>query len=60
MQPPAPDHSPTDATSSWGIHGDPALLAEAARRLRRAVEMSVYRPYLLPAIPSEIDRDGPR
>jgi hypothetical protein len=105
MQPLVPDQSPTDATSSWGIHGDPALLVEAARRLRRGVEMSVYRShppgefamlglarlldaiafsiyidgvvhhtvvsgatevghhvlrYLLPSIPSEIDRDGPR
>lgn len=105
MQPSAPGHSPTNATSSCGIHGDPALLIEAARRLRRAVDMSVYRSdppceyamlglarlldaiafsihvdgvvhhtvvssatevgrhvlrYLLPAIPSEIDRDGPR
>lgn len=104
MQPPVPDHPPTDATSSWGLHGDPALLVEAARRLRCAVETSVYLPhppcgyamlglarlldaiafsitadgavhhtvvsgatevghhvlrYLLPAIPSEIDRDGP-
>jgi hypothetical protein len=105
MLPLVPDQSSTDATSSWGIHGDPALLVEAARGLRRGVEMSVYRShrpgefavlglarlldavafsvcidgvvhhavvsgvtevghhvlrYLLPAIPSEIDRDGPR
>jgi hypothetical protein len=95
----------TDATSSWDIHGDPALLVEAARTLRRGVEMSAYRSrppgeyamlslarlldaiafsihidgvvhhngasgateaehhvlrYLLPAVPSEIDSDGPR
>ena len=105
MQPLVPDQSSTGATSSWGIHGDPALLVEAARGLRCGVEMSVYRSHppgefamlglarlldaiafsicidgvvhhtvvsgatevghhvlrcLLPAIPSEIDRDGPR
>jgi hypothetical protein len=45
MQPLVPDNSPTDATSSWGTPGDPALLVEAARRLRHGVEMGVYRSH---------------
>ena len=38
MRPPA-----NDGTSSWGLHGDPALLVEAARRLRLGIEKGVYR-----------------
>jgi hypothetical protein len=34
--PPAPD-------ASWGIHGDPALLIDAARRLRLGIEAGGYR-----------------
>lgn len=30
-------------TGSWGLHGDPALLVEAARRLRLGIERGVYR-----------------
>jgi hypothetical protein len=45
MEPLAPDHSLTAGTSSWGIHGDPALLVEAARRLRLGIEMGVYRSH---------------
>jgi hypothetical protein len=40
-----PDRSVTDATSSWSIHGDPALLVEAARKLRLGIEIGVYRSY---------------
>jgi hypothetical protein len=43
MQPPGPDYPLTAATSSWGIHGDPAPLVEAARRLR--LETGVYRSH---------------
>ena len=45
MEPLVPDHSLTAGTSSWGIHGDPALLVEAARTLRRGIEMGVYRSH---------------
>jgi hypothetical protein len=45
MQPLVPDYPLTDATSPWGIHGDPALLVEAARRLRLGIEMGVYRSH---------------
>jgi hypothetical protein len=30
-------------TDSWGLHGDPALLVEAARRLRSGVQAGVFR-----------------
>ncbi|GAA0947931.1 hypothetical protein [Virgisporangium aurantiacum] len=33
----------TDTTSPWGLRGDPALLVEAARRLRLGIEKGVYR-----------------
>jgi hypothetical protein len=42
MEPPVPDHSLTVEPSSWSVHGDPALLVEAARRLRLGIEMGVY------------------
>jgi hypothetical protein len=45
MEPLAPDQSMSDAVSSWGIHGDPGLLVEAARRLRLGIEMGVYRSH---------------
>ncbi|MCO1659923.1 hypothetical protein [Pseudonocardia humida] len=40
-----PDHPVTDTTSSWSVHGDPALLVEAAQRLRLGIEMGVYRSH---------------
>lgn len=40
-----PDYPLTDATSSWGVLGDPALLVEAARRLRLGIEEGVYRSH---------------
>jgi hypothetical protein len=40
-----PGRSVTGATSSWGVHGDPALLVEAARTLRLGIEMGVYRSH---------------
>ncbi|GAA4706190.1 hypothetical protein Prum_007340 [Phytohabitans rumicis] len=30
---------------SWGLHGDPDLLVEAAERLRHGIEMGVYRSH---------------
>lgn len=40
---PGPDPSPTDATASaWGADGDPALLVEAAHRVRLGIETGVY------------------
>ena len=39
------DHSKSDAMSSWGMHGDPDLLVEAARKLRLGIEMGVYRSH---------------
>jgi len=39
-----PDHSMTDP-AAWSIHGDPALLVEAARKLRRGIEVGVYRSH---------------
>lgn len=39
------DHPVTEGASSWGIHGDPALLVEAARKLRLGIEMGVYRAH---------------
>jgi hypothetical protein len=30
-------------TRSWGLHGDPALLVEAAQRLRLGIRAGVYR-----------------
>jgi hypothetical protein len=43
MEPLVPDPPVTDATAAWGLHGDPALLVEAARRLRLGIEMGEYR-----------------
>jgi hypothetical protein len=45
MEAHVPDRSVTDTTSSWGVHGDPALLVEAARKLRLGIEMGVYRSH---------------
>jgi hypothetical protein len=45
MEPLDPDQPVTDATSSWGLHGDPGLLVEAAARLRRGIEAGVYRSH---------------
>lgn len=45
MEPLDPDFPLTDPTSSWGIHGDPAMLVEAARRLRLGIDMGVYRSH---------------
>jgi hypothetical protein len=46
MEPPVPDHSVTAGTaSSWGIDGDPALLVEAARRLRLVIERGLCRSH---------------
>jgi hypothetical protein len=29
----------------WGVHGDPALLVDAARKLRLGIEIGVYRSH---------------
>jgi hypothetical protein len=42
MEPLGPDHSKSDALSSWGIHGEPDLLVEAARKLRLGIKMGAY------------------
>jgi hypothetical protein len=70
MEAHVPDRSVTDTTSSWGVHGDPALLVEAARKLRLGIEMGVYRSHppgeyamfgvarLLDAVASSMHIDG--
>jgi hypothetical protein len=44
VEPLMPDQPVADATS-WGLHGDPDLLVEAAQRLRHGIEMGVYRSH---------------
>jgi hypothetical protein len=44
MEPLAPAGLAT-TDPSWGIHGDPALLVAAARKLRLGLELGVYRSH---------------
>jgi hypothetical protein len=37
--------NPRDPDQTWGIQGDPALLVEAARKLRLGIEIGVYRSH---------------
>lgn len=38
-------HPSLSADASWSVHGDPALLVEAAQKLRFGIEMGVYRSH---------------
>jgi hypothetical protein len=42
VEPLMPDQPVADAMS-WGLHGDPDLLVQAAERLRHGIELGVYR-----------------
>ncbi len=45
METRVPHRSPNTVMSSWSIHGDPALLVDAARRLRTGIEAGIYRSH---------------
>jgi hypothetical protein len=44
MEPLAPP-GPVAADASWGIHGDPALLVAAARKLRLGMDAGIHRSH---------------
>jgi hypothetical protein len=44
MEPFAASHPQSDSTS-WSIHGDPALLVGAARKLRQGIETGLVRSH---------------